>query len=506
MFAGGWSLEAAETVCAGDVIEREAVVELLGRLLDRSLVAAEYAIDGSVRYRMLDTVREYAHVRLVERSELDAVQRRHAAYFCELAERADPELFGTDQVAWFERMRLELGNVRATLEWSMSPTGDLELGLRTAAALFWLWSRVGHLREARAYLSRLLGRYAHPTRARAWALHAAANTAWFDGDLETSRTYLKEAGELAELLGYGRAGVWISIGWASVTLAMGDLEAAERFLQHGLELASVTADLDPGAMHVLLFTFGEAARAQGDLPRARRYLEEALASIHGDTQVYANAFIRSSLGHVALLSGDAAEAASQQLESLTCRSAVHDTQGVSNCLDELGLVAVAVGELTLAARLFAAASALLTVGGGARWPMALAECERAIGQVRSGLGEVAFEAAWQAGQSLTVDQAVAEAAALVAVPGASARQARPGLTAPGSTMNRLTAREREVAVLLARGLRNREIADALVIEERTAANHVEHILNKLGFHSRAQVAAWAAEQQVRAGQNGARAK
>ncbi|MDQ6675410.1 MAG: helix-turn-helix domain-containing protein, partial [Chloroflexota bacterium] len=320
VFAGGWTLEASEAVCAGDGLAREAVLDVLAQLVDRSLVAVDPTPGGGVRYRLLETVREYAHERLVESAEVAGLQRRHATWYHQLAERADRLLLGPDQMAWMARLETELGNLRAALDWSASLAGDPELGLRTAAALWWFWPRSGHLHEGRAYLNRLLALHTKPTSVRAWGLQAAAQAAYLAGDLVTAQVQARAALSIAKAPPDARTILWAHTGLGALAMVDGDSSGAEEILRQGLSYGEQAAD--PTGVDVLLWTLGEVKRGQGDLMVARRLLEETLARSeahgHHDGVCYALA----SLGHLALVSGDFSRAVSLQLECLALRQTV----------------------------------------------------------------------------------------------------------------------------------------------------------------------------------------
>jgi predicted ATPase len=174
VFAGGWTLEAAEAVCAGEGLPLEAVLDVLIRLVDRSLVAAVPSHDGSTRYHMLETLRQYAQERLAEQGTGDALYQRHAAYFLALAKAAEPELYSAAQPAWIGRLEVDVANLRAALEWALR-TGAVDPALELATALRFFWYVRGSYREGCDWLAAGLE---HPAAAiatvsRARALNAA---------------------------------------------------------------------------------------------------------------------------------------------------------------------------------------------------------------------------------------------------------------------------------------------------------------------------------------------
>jgi predicted ATPase/DNA-binding CsgD family transcriptional regulator len=496
VFAGGWTLEASEGVCAGDGLETSEVLDLLVRLVEKSLVVAEER-GAEVRYRLLETLRQYGAEKLRDAGEEAAVRARHLEWFAALAERAEEPLWGPDQVAWFDRLQAEGDNLRAALEWSaLTPArpeqgaAAIDAGLRLGGALWHFWDLRGHLNEGRARLLELLASGAGTPAARAKAFHAAAYLTFVQGDPT-------EASRLAgETLALGRQSVHpLLLASALVGLALGALMAgdpgrATALCEEGLALSRLTGER-PG-MYYSLYGLMEVARSQGDYERAVALMEEAHALTSEQGDPWSIAFALSILGNLVLQRGDAARAGALQRESLALRHEIDDAVGVGRCLDGLGWVASAEGRPTRAARLFGTAEALRERVGAAPHPPWRAEHERRVAATRASLGDVAFAAAWAEGRSLSLDQAIAYARA--ADEPASASAAAPAQSSPRARPGGLSRRELEVAALIAQGHTNRRIAEALVIAEWTVDTHVRHILNKLGFRSRAQVAAWAAEQ------------
>jgi predicted ATPase len=158
VFAGGWTLEAAEAVGAGSGIEEEDILDLLSQLVDKSLVMAEMASEGAPRLRMLEPVRQYAHEKLGASEEADKLRRQHAVWFLGVAEEAESELSGAQQGEWMDTLEVEHDNLRVVLSWSLHRE-EPELGLRLAVALRWFWYARGYLSEGRRWLEEALSRY-----------------------------------------------------------------------------------------------------------------------------------------------------------------------------------------------------------------------------------------------------------------------------------------------------------------------------------------------------------
>jgi tetratricopeptide (TPR) repeat protein len=351
-----------------------------------------------------------------ERTSLDAALDVRTA-----GARQSPWRVGPDQVAWRARLETELGNLRAALDWSTSPAGDAELGLRTAAALWWYWPQSGHLREGRAHLSRLLALYTEPTSVRAWGLQTAAQAAYLAGDLLAARAQARAALGIAKAPLDARTILWAHMGLGTLAMLGGDPTGAEAILRRGLSYAEQAAD--PAALDVLLWNLGEVKRGQGDLTAAQRLLEEALARSRAHGHHAGVCYALASLGHLALVRGEFGGAVALQVECLVVRQAV-DALNIPYCLDELAMIATATADLARATRLFGAAAALREHSGGAPWPLTFAEREQSLAAARAGLGHTAFEAAWQVGRTLSLPQAISEAAELVSLADAWSRARR----------------------------------------------------------------------------------
>ncbi len=200
VFVGGFSLEAVEAVCVGKGIEASEALDLLTHLVDKSLVVVEEQL-GETRYRLLDTVRQYSREKLLESKEASAVRKRHRDWYVKLAERAEPEMHGPNQVIWLERLETEHDNLRAALEWSLGG-GETEAGLRLAGAIWDFWRLHGYLSEGRRWLEGFLSRSSGvSTPARVKALQAAATLGLFQCDFERATTLSEECLTLSRELG-----------------------------------------------------------------------------------------------------------------------------------------------------------------------------------------------------------------------------------------------------------------------------------------------------------------
>ena len=203
VFAGGFTLEAAEAVCASDEIDPSDVLDLLGRLVDQSMVVVDERPDGTASYRLLETLRQYGQERLAASGEATAVRDRHAAFYLALAEASRPPFAEHHDQAWLARLEREHDNLRAALDWTQpggGASGGPETGPRLAAALWRFWWQRGHFGEGRGWLERMLPVPAGPG-VRARALGGAGVLAYFQGDLARAAAYYEESLALGRAIG-----------------------------------------------------------------------------------------------------------------------------------------------------------------------------------------------------------------------------------------------------------------------------------------------------------------
>jgi predicted ATPase len=401
VFAGGWTLEAAEAVCGPDVLDG------LGQLVDRSLVLFEQQ-GGDGRYRLLETIRQYAWERLVEAGEDAELRDRHRKWCLALAQRAARELFGVDAgdgkrravAHWLRRFELEHDNLRAALEWTRQD-GRAELGLRIAADLWGYWLVGGYFTEARARYEALLAlpAPAGPTRARARSLVGAGVMHGELGDFDRARARCQEGLALARSLADPG-----ELGWALVhagVVAEYRSDTADARACYEESLAAYSAAGDRWGVALLTAYLARIALAEGRLEEARTRLEPALplARALGDDWIIAH--VLTSLGKLAHRSGQPAEAASWTREALSHWRALQARQMIADCMLDLGRVAVASGDWAGARRL--CGEGLELYRAVARWhsmPRVLADFARlavARGHDRRGLVLLGAAAALQAG-------------------------------------------------------------------------------------------------------------
>jgi predicted ATPase/DNA-binding CsgD family transcriptional regulator len=557
VFNGGFDIDAAGAVVEAALTpgpspsigrgaggEGRSILDLLSALVDKSLVQAHRTESGETRFSMFETIRSFALEQAQAGGELDDAAGRHAAYFTTLAQRA--ALTGPRQAEWLAQLDQERDNIREALRWA-AERRDVELVCRLVNALWWFWSRRGYLGEGRRWLEAALSltepvagtpppsesaRAAPSTRRwRARTLNCAGAVAWYQGDHAAAQCRLAEGLTLCQEFG-DRGGVAQSLlflglvhlrrgefvdarrrfeesvaiqrllddrwGTAMSLTALAGVPLAEGKLDEVRTLETESAALfrsvgDRWSLTMPLYGLSMAAYYQGDYPTARSYLEEVLAIRREVGDTWSTASTLHSLGQVARAAGERARALSLFQESLTTPRSLGNRFAVAQCLAAVAGIAAEFGRMERAARLLGAAATLFEDSAGRMHPIDHARYEADRSAVREALGAAAFERALAAGRDLPLSQAVQEALDVRAEPAARAGTAPTGATSATDGAV-LTRREREVAALVARGLTNRQIAGTLHITEGTAGSHVEHILAKLGFQSRAQVAAWAVAQ------------
>ena len=473
VFSGGFELAAAEAVGAASDLPVESVLGRLTGLVDKSLVVPTGGPEGRTRFRMLETIRQYAAERLVEAGEADEARRRHADHLLAMAELAAGFERRPGQAEWLERLEADHDDLRAALLWCRAH--DRERWVRLALALAWFWLVRGHLGEGREWLRDVLALSSLAPADRARSLYWLSRMAFWQGDYGVAR----ERGE--DALACCRAlGDEVGAGWAlnllgSIHLYAGDAERAGACLEEVMETAT---DLEVRVD--TLITIGELRLVVGDVSGARGPLEQALAEAPGpeDRWLVANGVLFLSIADY--FEREHRRARERLEEALDVFQQLGNRYALSGAFYVAGGLTLAEGAPERALRLCGAAMALRDT---IRAPLAPGWQDLArsvvVEPARALVGAARADAALTEGARMTVEEAVAEARADVEPAGPAAEGWGP-----------LSRREREVAILVAQGLTNRQIADRLVIAERTVEGHLERMRGKLGLHSRTQIAVW----------------
>jgi predicted ATPase/DNA-binding CsgD family transcriptional regulator len=486
VFTGGFSLEAAEAVGATDDIEQHEVLESLLSLVDKSLVVAEAANEGRMRYRMLEPVRQYGLERLEMSGEVQEVRRRHAGYFLALAEEAEPRLRGPEQAAWFERLDAENDNLRGALSWLLEQ-GEGVLALRLSGALGEFWHVRGHLEEGRRWLEATLAR-GDDAPARIKALLHAGWIAWEQLDYERSEALGEEALALAREQGDSAATARALYIQGAPTLYQLDFDRAAALFEEAARLQRGVGDV--AGLARTIQALGLTATARHDFMRAVELHEEclALAREAGD-QI--GIIVALGMGAFAYLGqGDHRRAMNLFREGLELSRSLGTKHGIAFHLHAAAALASTQGQPVRSARLWGAGESLMQAIGTGLGPVERYHYGPYVDAARALVGEAAWEEAFAQGMAMSVEEAVEYALSEEVAP--TAPESPP---AGGATDDPLTRREQEVAALVARGFSNRHIAQELHLSERTIENHIANIMRKLGGGSRTKIASWATQQR-----------
>jgi predicted ATPase/class 3 adenylate cyclase len=364
VFAGGWTLEVAEAVCAGDGIAEGEILDLESQLVNKSLVVLDHPRDGSAttRYRMLETIRQFAQEKLAASGEEAHLRDRHLKFFTEWTEQVEPKLRGSEQAAWWDQMEVEHDNIRSALVWSLAG-GDAQSGLRLAGAARWFWLPRGYLREGLKWLKELLAQIPNQERtpARAKALLAAGYLGWFLDPTDTVSDQLNESLEYWREVGdkWWTADTLTVLGWRLLYDAR-DVPSAQARLEEAVRLARETEDG---------WIIGYSLRVMGavveryDYATARTILEESISILRtvGDRWVCADAL--KQLSTVAIGERDYDQAASISQQALKIYRDIGERGLISESLNGLAMAMLGQGNIRRAAELAEECIALARVIG-----------------------------------------------------------------------------------------------------------------------------------------------
>ncbi|WP_280263224.1 ATP-binding protein [Nocardia wallacei] len=481
VFAGGFDIDAAQAVGAlpgGPA----ALVDALTGLVDKSVLTLRY--DGAAaRYSMLEPIRQFGHDRLAERGGDHAVRARHRDHFRELALRGQRAYWTGADLDWFRELARNHANLRSALQFSLGNAP--QLALETATVLRPFWEHYRFVSEGYRWLTDALARNPEPTWERARALSSAASLAALLSDREPAARLVAECIEVATDLGAEDILAEARLEQALIAFTDGDTAAALTLSEQADELARrvghQTAEMDSLAFGFMCATLLEDERSTAI---AQRFL--AATEQHGPHLLGGLALWVVGIDH--WRHGDQGAAAEYMSRAVEMFARFDRCVWLASAFDGLAWSAAARGEMQRAARLMGAAETLQRSTVRLAHAITSAVGEKVRAQVRDALGERGFDAAFDSGAALPLPAAIDYALGRESPAPAPAAAARPVDTA---AVEVLTRREKDVARLVAAGHSNKRIAADLVISVRTAETHVEHILTKLGFTSRTQIAGWA---------------
>jgi predicted ATPase/DNA-binding CsgD family transcriptional regulator len=489
VFAGGATLEAIASVCSleGERAGLGDLLDLLGSLVDHSLLQQQPQVDGEPRFWMLETIREYAVQQLRARGEADQLQGRHAAYYLALAERLDAQLGSASQQGTLQAIYTDYDNFRAAMSWAIR-RGEAEMVLRLTSALATFWYRRGQLSEGREWLGAALA-LADPAPAhmRARAAREASILARAQGDYAQARVLAEESLALCRQLGdkHDIAAALNVLG--NIAGEQGDPLQATELYEESLALLREVGD--KSSIAGILHNLGLRAADLGQYDRATTLYAESLALCQelGDPLKSTMALVLENWALVAHEQGNHRQAAALLKESLVMSWELGSQVSSAYILAGLAAVALAEGQPERATRLAAVVDGLLTATGLQFEPNERTRYDQTMTAARRALGDPTWQVLWAEGRAMLTEEAIAYA--LEPAPGDPAPLAAPPAAATAPVP--LTKRQREVLHLLATGLSDKEIAHRLVISPRTVEQHVAAIYDRLDVHSRSEAVRWA---------------
>jgi predicted ATPase/DNA-binding XRE family transcriptional regulator len=407
VFAGGWTLEGGEAVGEGGAVEKEEILSLVGNLVEQSLVVAEGTPDGSVRYGMLEPVRQYALEKLQESGEKERVRRLHALWYTRFAEHAEKELTGPDQGEWFDRLETEHDNLRAALLWSLEGN-EPDIGLRLAAALWRMWNARGFMQEGRGWLEKALSRGEdRPSPERAKALNGAGAIAYQQGDTHSARRMFEKSIEMSRELGDMGVLSRATCNLASLMLGLNELARARGLFEQCLVM---DRELDDKSR--IAFSLGGLADVfycMGDLDKGIEYYEQSLA-LHRELDDRRSIGITlSNLGELTQLQGDLERAEDLYKQSMAVVREIDDRWLTVHVLLAVGSLLAVQNRQERAVSILAAVDSLRREMGFEFQAHTLADYESALQLARDALSKERFEAAWQRGGAMSLEEAASYA-------------------------------------------------------------------------------------------------
>jgi predicted ATPase/DNA-binding CsgD family transcriptional regulator len=481
VFSGGIELEAAEGICTDLQIATTDILGLLVSLVDKSVLMREER-DGRVRYRLLETVREFGQHKLRGAGELLTWRRRHRDWYSDLVKRAISCWSSAGQTERLDRLRSEHANIRAALDFCVGQPREVAAGLDMAGRLYFYWLTGGLLSEGRHWIDLMLGSLTDSGPIETKGLFVGASLATLCGDMTSASLMLDKALESAEKNHENHA--YVDQGRGLLALFTDDLDEAVSRFEVSLRTFERVDDVTGTAFTFFLYGLATALSGQSEkTAEAHRRCQE-LTESNGETWIWSCSLW--TVGVDAWRRGDYAESTRLLHSALRMKRPLNDHLGIAECIESIAWVAATQRRYARAATLLGAADTgwrqvgmpLRTLPGLHRHH---AECER----IAHSIGARPYETAYRAGSRMPLDEAISFALE------------EGGIRPVTIDSVALTPREMEIAELIGQGMSNKEIAAALVVSRRTVEAHVQHAMAKLAFGSRAQVAAWVAGRGVR---------
>jgi len=404
VFPASWSLPAAEHVASTDGIDTEEVLGLLSNLVSKSLISFEYDEREEHRYRMLDTIRQYARERLAETGEAARLGDRHFDYFFSQFQDALHGLSGPAQAAYLRRMQTELENIRAALEWGLSSVSRRERGVELGGGMFWFWTRRGLFEEGRGWLERAEAIPAPPL-ARSRVMIGLGHMAYFQGRQAEIAACNEEALSLGLAIDDAWAISYALFGQGLIKFERGELDEAGALAVSAREAALRSQEAIPPGTPLLIL--GNIAMIRGEHDRALQLFEQAVASLRERGEAWGLGIALSVVAGLRLVRRELDLAQTHALQAMALCEELEDPRGIAWCLDLFAALLASGGDPQAGGQLWGAADALLERLGGSLAPTVAWIRERHLGVARTSLGHAAFDAAHAEGRAISPEQAMA---------------------------------------------------------------------------------------------------
>jgi predicted ATPase/DNA-binding SARP family transcriptional activator len=401
IFAGGWTLEGADEVCEGGFVKASDVLDLLGDLVEKSLVLFD---SGNARYRMLETIRQYAHEKFRETDEVDIIREKHLAWMVAWAEQIQPELHGRNQVARFNDAENELNNIRQAVEWGLR-TGQIESSMRIYIALSYFMDGHVPFQESRRWLEMGISRreqMSKDTLARTFS--EAAWLTFRQDDPKSGIPFAEESLALAEELGDQLLIACALRSMGRNQVSNGDFTLAEHYYEKSRLLFQELGDNDGLVSAVSALSI--AVAYQDNFPRARQLLEDHLRLLDDLDDVSTSAWFHFALGSFKVLQGELDQAADHLKNSLLLYRQINHFHFIGNCLIACGALANGRKQFLRAAQIFGAREAMHDSIGTNLDPGLKRLYIFQVDQTRAMLNESDFASAWDEGREMTMEQAI----------------------------------------------------------------------------------------------------
>jgi predicted ATPase/DNA-binding CsgD family transcriptional regulator len=478
VFAGGFEEDAAIAVCADARLPEDQIVNLLAALVDKSILKRQLR-GSSARYWLLDTIRQYGRQRLRELGEETAVQQRHLAWICALAKIAGA--WDARQAEAFRQMDRERDNLWAALEFCLRQPNEVAAGAELSDNLHAYWACRGPVSDVRRILTSLTDMTPPESLPRARLLRAAATMAATQNDYGVGAALSEESLRIGRLLKDAEV-----VGWSLTYLAVarwfaGNAAEAIKLSQEAISLARSMhlSQLELGTLNLLTGVW----LTSGELDRALELGGEALNMSKARGELWIRSLLLNVMSQACWQQGERQRAEALAREGAWCNHALEDWPGLAIPLETLAWMAAEQAAHEHAATLLGIAQYTRESSAFIMVEPYRPQHARSVALAAAGLGQPAFDAAFQRGQAMTITEGVAYAIQDKQPP-------KPTPAAKPGSRAALTRRQLDIGRLVADDLSNKQIAARLFLSERTVETHITNILNKLGLNSRVQLSRW----------------